>query len=153
MLVVGFDPGVATGWCVYDHELGEVVGSGVVHLELGKAEDIEGVAEQWMEAEMLAANELYTAVTDVAPSATWRSVGCEDFILRKQNAGREALSPVRMAARLHERFFGRWMMVSPSSAKSVVTDERLKEWGLWLGNAHERDSLRVAIVAARSYRS
>ena len=56
MLVVGLDPGVTTGWCLYNEDVGEVVASGVIHVQLDGGG--LGVAESWMEAEMEAADAL-----------------------------------------------------------------------------------------------
>jgi hypothetical protein len=64
-----------------------------------------------------------------------KSVIVEDFILRLRTQGRDLLAPVRIAARLDDRLYslgfgGQITYQSPSDAKSIVTDLRLKDWGL-----------------------
>lgn len=73
----------------------------------------------------------------------------EDFLLRQRTMDRSLLSPVRLTAMLHgalmsdERIDVRTCLQQPSSAKSVVNDERLKKWGMWtIGKQHARDACR-----------
>lgn len=87
----------------------------------------------------------------------------EDFLLREQTMDRTLLSPVRIGAKVafgcwqRRRWFPdsalayphvQWMQ--PSQHKSVITNDRLKRWGLWLpGTSHERDALRLVCMQAR----
>jgi hypothetical protein len=78
----------------------------------------------------------------------------EDFVLRKFNASRSLLSPVRITSAfgtlLHNhRLIVEWCVQSPSD-KSVINDERLKELGLWqAGQPHARDACRHLILHLR----
>lgn len=72
----------------------------------------------------------------------------EDFVLRERTKQRNLLAPVRLTAAvaqevlLSDRLIGVTIQ-SPSDAKSVVTDERLKQLGLWqTGQVHARDACR-----------
>ena len=72
----------------------------------------------------------------------------EDFILRQGTKARNLLAPVRLTAGLVQevlrsnRLIGVTMQ-SPSDAKSVVTDDRLRSLGLWqVGQVHARDACR-----------
>lgn len=84
----------------------------------------------------------------------------EDFILRLMDQGRALLAPVRVSAAFE------WEMErsgaaetvpvlkqQPSEAKRVVTDERLRAWGLYDAGSgpHSRDATRHAVLALRKY--
>lgn len=93
----------------------------------------------------------------VASENSWRfsEMIIEDFILRERTMSKSLLSPVRMAARLEtlleirSEAFG-IPLQQPSSAKSVVTDERMRRWGLWIkGQQHARDACRHLILRLR----
>lgn len=82
----------------------------------------------------------------------------EDFILRRQEMTRALLSPVRVTAQLTLLLdaVGMFKLVGlqqPANAKSVVTDERLRLYGLWTkGSDHCRDATRHAMLCAmRNY--
>lgn len=73
----------------------------------------------------------------------------EDFLLRQRTMDRSLLSPVRLTAMLQGMLMAdqgvdvRTCLQQPSSAKSVVNDERLKKWGMWIrGKQHARDACR-----------
>lgn len=81
----------------------------------------------------------------------------EDFILRKFDQGRDILAPVRVMEKFE---FGMWVLgrdkqcfrQQPSMAKTTVTDERLRSWGLYRrdgGLRHARDADRHAITFLR----
>lgn len=82
----------------------------------------------------------------------------EDFILRRQEQTRALLSPVRVTAQLlllldTVAMFDLVTLQQPANAKSVVTDERLRLFGLWTkGSDHCRDASRHAMLCAmRNY--
>lgn len=81
----------------------------------------------------------------------------EDFILRQGTQSRSLLSPVRLTAALvqlmHEdKRAYRYELQSPSDAKSTVTDQRLKSWGLWIaGQDHARDANRHMVLWLRQW--
>ena len=72
----------------------------------------------------------------------------EDFQLRTQNAD---LSPVRITAGLEALLNRDIERQMPSSAKSFLTDARMRDWGLWVvGSDHERDAMRhLALKVSR----
>jgi len=82
----------------------------------------------------------------------------EGFILGILDSDPSLLSPVRILAKLdlmvdEERLKpepDQWSEYLASQAKSTVTDERLRRWGLWTkGSAHERDACRHLILHLR----
>lgn len=152
-VVVAFDPGGITGWSVIK-----------VHPEaLCTAAPILGNIEHWAHGQIISpANDTaeQACVDDmVALVAQWP--GCavliEDFILRMLTTGRDLLSPVRLTAMLcyalnKELGIEVTHRQQPSEAKTVATDERLKNWGLYErdgGLEHARDADRHAILWLR----
>jgi hypothetical protein len=88
---------------------------------------------------------LVSSVTDIV---------IEDFILRERTSSRDLLSPVRLTAQLvllaqQERKRMR-LHFSPPAGKSVVSDERLKRWGLYTTKPHARDALRHLVLTLRT---
>lgn len=83
------------------------------------------------------------------------AVVIEDFTLRQLRMDRELLSPVRITAALGYNLWkdGRdYHVQTPTDAKRVCTDERLKNWGLYDptgGMVHARDADRHAILFLR----
>ncbi|WGH22066.1 RuvC-like resolvase [Gordonia phage MerCougar] len=84
----------------------------------------------------------------------------EDFILRTQTKGRDALSPVRITGGLDQLLWeGKnvpypLVKQQPSEAKASVTDERLKLWGFYdSGSRHARDADRHALLFLRKVRA
>ena len=98
-------------------------------------------------------NEQTDAMVEMAKVWPEAVVGYEDFIVR-QLGGRDMLSPVRLGARLEDRFYlmGRKLAVPqmPSLAMSKVTDERLVRWGLEPRctdpQRHDADAVRHCIT-------
>jgi hypothetical protein len=88
-----------------------------------------------------------------------KSVIIEDFILRERTQSRSLLAPVRITAALTDRLYskgyrGEVVLQSPSDAKSIVTDSRLKAWGLWHeGSPHIRDAWRHLVKYLRENRA
>ena len=84
------------------------------------------------------------------------AVVIEDFVLGQMRKDRDLLSPVRVTAALGMMLWrkqGRdYHVQSPSDAKRVCTDERLKEWRMYDpygGLRHARDADRHAILFLR----
>lgn len=81
----------------------------------------------------------------------------ESFTPREKTKDESLLAPVRIANRVEQELTHRMpievLYQSPSEAKSVVTDDRLRRWGLWqVGSTHRRDAcrhmaLRLRIIA------
>lgn len=83
----------------------------------------------------------------------------EGFILGILDSDPSLLSPVRILAKLDLMVDEKRLQPEPddwseylaSQAKSTVTDDRLRRWGLWTkGSAHERDAQRHMILHLRS---
>lgn len=77
----------------------------------------------------------------------------ESFHLRMLGDDATLLSPVRLLAKLG--YVGRALPFpvvqhSPSDAKDIATDERLRRWGVYqAGPDHPRDATRQAVMVAR----
>jgi len=80
----------------------------------------------------------------------------EDFILRERTNGRSLLSPVRLNSKF-EDYVRReapdiQLHLQSPSDKSVITDERLKRWGLYMrGQQHARDAERHLVLWLRKH--
>jgi len=107
----------------------------------------EAKAAQELWIEVLMKSEATRAATN--GKVNWvTDLVIEDFILRERTKQRNLLSPVRLTAGLLQECLN-WdrlcglTLQSSSDAKSVVTDERLKQLGLWqAGQQHARDACR-----------
>jgi hypothetical protein len=168
LLVVGYDPGVTTGWAALRLDVEMLASEGFSSLALrsggGRNTDllawetgvfrggdgaiadqmmglVRGVWEEgWMEA---------GASSDVM------AIAQEGFILRLMNSDPDLLSPVRINAVFD--YLCRTVPVprrkqQPSDAKRVVTDDRLRRMNLWRSGwtEHEKDALRHAVLLARA---
>lgn len=145
--VVSLDPGGTTGWCVLCvHPLALVdpdlrVLDNVTYWRSGQYDGIEW--EHVREIENLA--------------AAWEggAVVVEDFVLRRLSPARELLSPVRLTAALEYVLWREKRLVfrqSASDAKTICTDERLKDWGFYRregGEEHARDATRHGLLFLR----
>ena len=78
-----------------------------------------------------------------------RHLAVEDFVLRRRQQGGATgnLTSIWVAAAFASYISGlpnsevTWQQ--PSSAKALATDERLRDWGLWIkGSPHKRDAAR-----------
>ena len=166
---VSVDPGVTTGVVVLDlykwwrsDDLYSMLAamkarveqedlSGRVHLPLRQME-VNGPESGQID-------EIYRLISGQDKGGiTASAVIIEDFILRLGTKDRQLLAPVRLAARLEDRLYssgfgGEIVYQTPSDAKSIVTDERLKHWGLWhVGSPHIRDAWRHMIKYLRDNR-
>jgi hypothetical protein len=145
---VWVDPGGTTGWgvmSVYPELLvtDKPIQRNIVHWICGESTG----NENQMASEML---ELFSLWEDAA-------VGIESFDLRQLAV---QLSPVSVTAKIEyglwlmekwdaedeERDIGRGRLVfkqSPSLAKTTLTDDRQRDWGLWVpGKDHKRDAIK-----------
>lgn len=83
------------------------------------------------------------------------AVVVEDFTLRQLRMDRELLSPVRITSALGYELWknGRdYHVQTPTDAKRICTDDRMKEWGLYEargGMQHARDADRHAVLFLR----
>lgn len=174
--VVAFDPGGTTGWSImelniermFDREVrahecvtrwyhgeidcgamsGDIENSAIAQgYDLGRPETGEQ-AGVWLMDRLIHENR----------GVPGTAVVLEDFILRTQTKGRDALSPVRLNATIEhliwrEKVLAMPVYQQPSEAKTTVTDERLKLWGFWdSGSRHARDADRHALTFIRKTR-
>lgn len=163
--VIAIDPGGTTGWSLisvhpesliepkadffdnmFDHKHGQV-DCGVHRGNLGTSLH-EGIST---EGEFGGVYDLVELVR-MWPSA---AVVIEDFNLRQMRMDRDLLSPVRITSAIG---YSMWLagrdyhVQSPSDAKNVCSDERLKQWRVYDssgGLQHARDADRHAILFLR----
>lgn len=148
--VVAFDPGGDTGWTVFsiygeamwDEEY--LITANIIHWEAG--EFVGSLDDQVDEAV-----ELVNAWEDA-------DIVSEDFILGQFLPGREVLDPVRVNAKLEYAIRPRYVhLQSPALAKTTITDDRLRDMGLWqderlVGKKDARSAVRHALTFARRRR-
>jgi hypothetical protein len=167
LLVVGFDPGVTTGWAALRLDFEALVAGGFSALALrsGGGRDPELLA--WDTGEFrggdgASADQMMALCRgvweegqfDIGPLSDVMAVAQEDFILQKLSQDRDLLSPVRVNAVFDH--LARAMPVPrrkqlASDAKRVVTDERLRAMNMARPgmSPHERDALRHSVLLAR----
>ena len=154
VVVVAFDPGETTGWSRMWVGTEYLADKSDVHQphEMLHGHDhgqINGpVVEQ--------AAAMMALVNEASPNPNRVCVVVEDFILRRHTKGRELLSPVRITAMLEvllrQHSMPKFQLQQPAEAKNVVTDERLKMWGLYESKGalrHARDADRHALLWLR----
>lgn len=172
--VVAVDPGTVTGmaWAVVGRSelrrLGVVGALGAARKDgrlLG--EEVKGGDEFDSASYILSWLEVFQGEARRRTQGRVRghhSVIIEDFILREHTKDRSLLAPVRLTAMvefglksglvlpsLHPVTAG-VVRQSPSDAKSGVTDDRLRSWGLWWkGSPHIRDAIRHLVVYLRRH--
>src|ERR1700759_3070376 len=164
VVVLGIDPGQTTGWCAVGvppevlsgaRSPGDTLNRIVMSDGLFDYGQIDGAQDE---------NKAVRQLEDLAlidyPDA---AVVIEDFIIdfRKITKQRSALSPVRITAKLEyalwayeENQTGRIFRQMPSLAKTTMTDDRLKELGLYDPHSgeHARDAMRHAYYFLRNCR-
>jgi hypothetical protein len=168
--VFAVDPGVDSGWAwlVYevsrldsDGALGAVrVGSGLNDplFRFGEISCVDEDASTWTLADWIGASS-DKARRFIGGGDVRTVVVVESFSLRERTASNDLLSPVRLSAKLgllvwlinqEEPGVVEWFWQSPSDAKSVCTDERMRRWGLWqAGKPHATDAIRHLILWLR----
>ena len=149
---VWIDPGGITGWGVMN----------VSPVDLCDDEKpLRNVIQHWSCGEITGNEDEMASqcleLYDVWPDA---AIGIEAFTIRKFNQSHEFLSPVRIRSKIE---YGLWLMEKwsaadeerpigrprrlwheqPSMAKSTLTDDRQREFGLWEpGRDHKRDAIK-----------
>jgi hypothetical protein len=109
---------------------------------------VEKVRSVWIEAEVDASLDVFVVVL-------------EDFVLRTSDSARHTLSPVRLNAAFEYELRDSGVQIvknSASDAMNVITDARLKGWGLYEetatgygGRQHARDATRHAALTVRKW--
>lgn len=164
VFVVGFDPGGTTGWCVLRMDWDVLVTRGFTELVLG---GVNPDRFAWRVGEFLGSENHQVDMMMALLRGVWADgsfhlgedsdacvVGVEDFILQMMSMDRSLLSPVRITAAFN--YAGRALPMprllhSANDAKKVVTDDRLRRWGLWSNATHTRDATRHAALVARKF--
>jgi hypothetical protein len=99
--------------------------------------------------------EMAELIVDLLYHHKIRTLVMESFQLRQFNKDPNLLSPVRIRARVEALIpSAGWsgsVVFQPPGVKAVITDERLREWGLWVrGMEHARDATRHLVAYYRS---
>lgn len=153
------DPGVVTGCCVVWYDP-------VVLLDRSRPMLHSVLAwSAWMESggENYQTRQHCKTIAEI--SSEHLTIGVESFVPRRLDQSKAFLSPVRLRAALE---FAAWSGIrgvdgekriypvisqTPSDAKNVVTDGRLREWNFWTkGPDHPRDATRHALLFLRKLR-
>lgn len=149
---MSLDPGIGNGvaWCVFERGAGSAKDQVAANA---------GCTEIWVmgsgwHAECCAAGGIY----DLIEAFRADVVVAEGFVVRPNeiSGDPDAIAPVRITSMLAMALD----IYNPdidlvdqpaANALSVVTDERLRRWGLWQrGAPHARDALRHLIIFGRS---
>lgn len=171
LTVVAIDPGGTTGWSVMKLDYTGLTTPttpvedaihtwrhGQVHCgaESGSAADTVSAAIYTGETAGVLVLENIVAENTLLAGVT--AVVFEDFILQKQNRGRDILSPVRITAALDQLLWEKQATTRfrqmPADAKVALTDDRLSNLGFYdeHGGQHARDADRHALLFLRKCR-
>lgn len=145
--IISIDPGGTTGWSIF-----QVHPVALLDPEVPILANIEA----WRSGQVTGnENAQAKELLDIIGAWEGAAVLIERFILRKFSSDEELLSPVRLISKIE---YGLWLLdqtffqQQPSEAKSVATDQRLKDWGLYKsegGMQHARDADRHGITFLR----
>jgi hypothetical protein len=145
---------VSTGWAVVRVpirrliEVGQVASTAVTWWRVGK------FTFQSTSASVDAYLDLCRVVWEKADEEDIVVIGCEGFSLAMQSRDPDLLEPVRFLAVLVDRLRGTGVQVEVQmpSERTVITDDRLKLWGLWTpGPDHPRDAQKHALAFLRRF--
>jgi hypothetical protein len=155
VMCMGVDPGVTTGWAISGllklnmAQLGshEMVKRGMV--AVGQVVSKRSV----MRSEIEASSELLR----IAVAHGVEIIIMEDFRLfpdEAHNPDPAGIAPVRIYSMMEALAWERGLMIDfvyqMPGEKTIITDERLKRWGLWVrGARHARDAVKHLCVYAR----
>lgn len=163
---VGYDPGVTTGWAVLRMDFEKLCSVGFAELAMASGGGRDPDLLAWDCGQITGSENYQTDVMVGLLRGCWVdgefesgadsdviAVSSESFILRLMNADPDLLAPVRMLAKFD--YAAREVPIprmkhSPSDAKNVVTDTRLRAMNLFApGSEHARDATRQAVLMAR----
>lgn len=160
----GLDPGVTTGWAAFRIDWDLLLAQGFTDVVMG-GRDPEVFA--WEVGELTGSengqvDQVLARYRGLWAEGVWNDgedsdvlVGSyESFRLRMMGDDATLLAPVRLLAKLG--YVGRALPFpvvqhAPRDAKDIVTDARLRRWGLWVpgGPDHMRDAVRQAVMVTR----
>lgn len=154
LVVVWADPGVTTGWSVHRVPIrvllsvGQVAALPVTWWRLGqyRSTDTSAAVDTYLE---LCRGVWYQAEDDDVVV-----IGYEGFHLMMQSSDPALLEPVRFEAVLRDRLRGSGVVVERQmpGERSIITDARLRLWGLWVpGKDHGRDAQRHGLSFIRKF--
>lgn len=156
LVVVWADPGVTTGWSVHRVPVrvlltrGQVGSVPVTWWRLGqfRSRDTSSAVDSYLD--------LCRTVWDKADEEDVVVLGCEGFRLLMQSTDDDLLEPVRFLAVLRDRLRGSGVgvEVQQPGERSIITDARLRLWGLWVpGKDHGRDAQKHGLSFLRKFAS
>lgn len=173
-IVIAFDPGGTTGYCVLGVEPERLTHGGSLHADIshidygeidcGTRHGQTGVGMKRGHDGMNFSGEVdgIVRMLNIFEAYDSPAVVLEDFVLdvSKANMGRDLLTPVRIISgftTLMQYSFGsgisfdQLFIQNRSLAKTTCTDDRLKNWNLYDRNSgpHARDALRHAYYFMR----
>ena len=180
LTVVGFDPGGTTGWSVMKVDYAKLMDLKLPVQDAVHAwyhGQVDCGSQSGSAGDSATANDYDLGISETGEAAgaaicvniielqfkvyagLGTAVVIEDFIPREQNMSRDFLSPVRVTSRIEQKLWElravtQWRQ-QPSEAKTAITDDRLKNWGLYRdGQAarHARDADRHALLFLRKAR-
>lgn len=177
--VIAFDPGETTGWTIMSvgrdalmDPKGIQNASNLLYCDYGQIDCVSTTVDNWGRAAQQTANwnshgenNGIRKMIGLVKSFPNAAVVCEDFIpdMKKMDQARHTLSPVRLMAGFSyaleefnyqiEKFFQTpFFIQNRSLAKTTMTDDRLKNLGLYDSNGgmkHARDATRHAFYFLR----
>lgn len=152
MRLAAVDPGVTSGWAYVDLEESDV--------DVLRARGTTVWLQQWGGARRVRAGQVEDKDEVANAEKLMQAIGSDEVSMlavesfelrpRRMLKGRGALSSPRVGAVLRLHFGQRYVEQQASAAKGVITDDRLREWGLWVvGQEHARDAVRHLVLLLR----
>lgn len=156
LVVVWADPGVTTGWCVLRVPISYLLERG----QVGATSRLWWRIGQFRTGGTSASVDSFLALCRAAWEKAGEEdvvvLGCEGFSLGMLSRDVALLEPVRFLAVLEDRLRGTGVGVEVQmpGERSIITDERLKLWGMWeAGVNHGRDAQKHALAFLRRFAS
>lgn len=158
LVVVWADPGMHVGWSVHRVPVDRLVSLG----QVGAVSSMWWRTGVYTVQDTSVAVDSYLALCRAAYEKCGEDdvfvIGCEGFTLQMNSTDYWLLEPVRFLAvlqdRLRESGSGMGVEVQQPGERSVITDARLRLWGLWKpGSDHARDAQRHGLAFLRRYAS
>lgn len=179
LVVFALDPGITTGWAALKVPVGRLLAVGatrtlsrcrwrhgqILRSAIGGTGALAQAASDSKHVDEIFGHIAHVYdefVFNPAENEEWEGdifvYAIEHFQLRMMSMDSNLLAPVRVEERFLDRLWTRGVTTpifqqSPSDAKRVVTDDRLKDWGMYDRNSgpHARDADRHAILFLRKF--